>query len=114
MSALFLSVHLDNGCLLRSSHGLSVLISILRCSCKCDNVTFMEQAHRHGAYTKETLQFMERILSTSGVGEEAYMPSSLDSTNPHPYSALLICRHAKCCLHSFVNSLMQHLDVTRH
>ena len=51
---------------------------ILQCSCKCDNGTFMEQAHRHGAYTKETLQFMERILSTSGVGEEAYMPPSLD------------------------------------
>jgi len=37
----------------------------------------MEQAQRHGTYTKETLQFMEKILSTSGLGEETYMPASM-------------------------------------
>ena len=57
-------------------------------------------------YTQETLQFMERILGTSGVGEEAYMPPSLDPNNPHPDNAWLIRQDAKCCHHLFVQSLM--------
>ena len=34
----------------------------------------MDQAQRHGTYTEETMQFMQRILETSGLGEETYMP----------------------------------------
>ena len=64
-------------CICSSSIGPVRLSHVCYCSCKCSHATFMEQAQRHGTYTKETLQFMEKILSTSGLGEETYMPASM-------------------------------------
>ena len=60
-----------------SARPVALTLSQVCCrSCKCSHATFMEQAKRHGTYTEETLQFMQKILSTSGLGDETYMPAS--------------------------------------
>ena len=55
---------------------VSFVTGVHCCSCKCSHTTFIAQAQQHGTYTKETLQFMQNILQTSGLGEETYMPPS--------------------------------------
>ncbi len=44
------------------------------CRLKCSHEVFAEQIRAQGCYEADTLQFMDKILQNSGVGEEAYMP----------------------------------------
>lgn len=42
---------------------------------KCSHEFFREQIRAQGCYGEGTLQFMDKILHSSGVGGEAYMPT---------------------------------------
>ncbi|XP_057957742.1 3-ketoacyl-CoA synthase 10 [Malania oleifera] len=46
---------------------------------KVSKAQFIEQARKSGKFDEESLQFQKRILESSGIGDESYIPKSLMS-----------------------------------
>ncbi|KAL9261736.1 3-ketoacyl-CoA synthase 5-like protein [Drosera capensis] len=53
--------------------------------CRVPFTTFVEHASLFGSFSKESVEFMTKVLENSGQGQETYLPPALHCLPPRPY-----------------------------
>ncbi|XP_020588155.1 3-ketoacyl-CoA synthase 11-like [Phalaenopsis equestris] len=56
-------------------------------ACKCSRQTFMDCSKSRGSFTEENLEFQQKILERSGLGESTYLPKAVTNVPPNPSMA---------------------------
>ncbi|EIE23299.1 hypothetical protein COCSUDRAFT_36731 [Coccomyxa subellipsoidea C-169] len=81
---------------------------------KCSHEVFAEQIRAQGCYEADTLQFMDKILQNSGVGEEAYMPPELHRPPPWNLSMEVRRQESEMVIFDTVDRLLRDNNLQPH